>query len=90
MTALGVVVTPTKPAFPNKPLILGGSLGMGLGVGLFLALLVELLSRRVRGIEDLDGSLDVPCLAVVASARPKQRSLLGAIGWPTRPAASPA
>jgi len=69
MTPLGVVVTPTKPTFPNKPLILGGALALGLGLGLGLAFLIELLNRRVRGVEDLEGSLEVPCLAVVTSGR---------------------
>ena len=69
MTPLGVVITPTKPTFPNKPLILGGALALGFGLGLCLAFLIELLNRRVRGVEDLEGSLDVPCLAVVNSGR---------------------
>lgn len=65
MTPLGVVVTPTKPSFPNKQLMLGGALGLGAALGLMLALLVELLNRRVRGVEDLEGALDIPCLAVI-------------------------
>jgi polysaccharide biosynthesis transport protein len=65
LTPLGVVVTPTSPAFPNKPLILVGSVGLGFGVGLALALLLELLNRRVRGVEDLNLSSEVRCLGVV-------------------------
>jgi hypothetical protein len=67
------VVTPTKPAFPNKLLILGGALGLGAGLGLVLAVLVELLNRRVRGVEDLDFEGGLECLAVVGSAAPKVR-----------------
>ena len=73
MSPIGVVVTPTKPAFPNRLLILGGSLGLGAGLGLVLAVLVELLNRRVRGVEDLDFDTGVECLAVVGSAAPKGR-----------------
>ncbi|HEX7886140.1 MAG TPA: Wzz/FepE/Etk N-terminal domain-containing protein [Phenylobacterium sp.] len=77
MTSIGVVVTPTEPAFPNKRLIIIGSMGLGLGMGLVLAVLVELLNRRVRGVEDLAGDDDLHCLAVVASASPRRRSRFG-------------
>jgi len=73
MRPLGVVLTPNSPAFPNKPLILGGSAGLGIALGLFLALFVELLSRRVRGVEDLENGLDIPCLAVIDSIHGKRR-----------------
>ena len=33
LTALGSAVTPQSPAFPKKPLILGGALGLGLAMG---------------------------------------------------------
>jgi uncharacterized protein involved in exopolysaccharide biosynthesis len=74
MSQIGVVVIPTKPAFPNKLLILGGALGLGAGLGLVLAVLVELLNRRVRGVEDLDFDGGLECLAVVGSAAPKTRT----------------
>jgi polysaccharide biosynthesis transport protein len=62
---IGVVVTPTKAAFPNKPLMLGGSLGLGLALGLALSLLLELLNRRVRSVDDLRISDEVHCIGVV-------------------------
>lgn len=76
MSPLGVVVTPGKPAFPNKPLILGGSFALGAAMGLVLAVLVELLNRRVRGMEDLALDQGFNCLAVINSAasRRPQRS----------------
>lgn len=77
MNAIGVVVTPSDPAFPNKRLIILGSIGLGLGMGLVLAILVELLNRRVRGIEDLSGDDNLYCLAVVASAAPRRRRGFG-------------
>jgi capsular polysaccharide biosynthesis protein len=73
MSAIGVVVTPQKPAFPNKMLIFIGSLGMGGGLGLCLAVLAELLNRRVRGVEDLDLQDGLSCLSVISSATPKAR-----------------
>jgi uncharacterized protein involved in exopolysaccharide biosynthesis len=68
MSPVGVVVTPTKPAFPNKPLIIFGSLALGGGLGLVLAVLIELLNRRVRGVEDLEFDRNLNCLAVIGPA----------------------
>jgi uncharacterized protein involved in exopolysaccharide biosynthesis len=78
MSSIGVVVTPDKPAFPNKRLIILGAIGLGAGLGLALALLVELLNRRVRGIEDLDFDPHLSCLAVIGPAASKKNKLLGA------------
>jgi uncharacterized protein involved in exopolysaccharide biosynthesis len=61
---LGNAVMPQKPVFPNKPLIVVGSLGLGAGLGIFVSLLMELFARRVRGVEDLQ-HLEVPLLAVI-------------------------
>jgi uncharacterized protein involved in exopolysaccharide biosynthesis len=86
LTPMGIVVAPTKPAFPNKPLIIGGAGVLGLGLGLGLALLLELLNRRVRGIEDLNLSSELKCIAVVRTPRPKIsviRRILG-LGPPSR------
>jgi uncharacterized protein involved in exopolysaccharide biosynthesis len=65
-TLLGAATTPTSPASPNKPLILAGALGFGLAFGVLLALLLELLNRRVRGIEDMAVVTQVPLLAVIS------------------------
>ncbi|WP_397400056.1 GumC family protein [Phenylobacterium sp.] len=70
MSPIGVVVTPTSPAFPNKPLILAGSFALGGGLGLVLAVLIELLNRRVRGFEDLEFDKNLNCLAILGSAAP--------------------
>jgi uncharacterized protein involved in exopolysaccharide biosynthesis len=65
LATLGEAVTPRSPSFPNKPLILGGSLGLGFGFGILLSLLLELFGRRVRSIEDMRSAVDVPLLAVM-------------------------
>jgi uncharacterized protein involved in exopolysaccharide biosynthesis len=66
LTPLGDAVTPKAPTFPNKLLIIPGSIALGLATGLLVALLAELFNRRVRGVEDLRGLVDAPLLAVVA------------------------
>lgn len=72
LSSVGVVVTPNKPAFPNKTLIVGGSFGLGAALGIALAILVELLNRRVRGIEDLNFGRSLNCLATIGAARPNR------------------
>jgi len=64
--SLGTVLLPPKPVFPNKALMVGGATALGLGLGFGLALLLELLNRRVRGVEDLDLEGDIHCIGVVA------------------------
>lgn len=66
ITVLSEAVSPRNPTFPNKPLIFGGALALGLAVGLMLSLILEFLQRRVRGVDDLQKSFDVPVLAVIA------------------------
>ena len=73
LTPLGVATTGTKPAFPNKPLIVGGGIVLGLAMGFLLALLAELLQRRVRGVEDLATSIEVPVLAIIPTSFPFAR-----------------
>ena len=65
LTPLGPAFVPAKPGFPNMPLIVIGSAGLGLSMGFLMALLFELLYRRVRGYEDLQSAVDAPVLAVV-------------------------
>jgi uncharacterized protein involved in exopolysaccharide biosynthesis len=74
LTVLGSAVAPQAPAFPNKPLIFGGALGLGVGLGVLVGLLVELFARKVRGVEDLR-SIDPPVLAIVPSAARAKRAL---------------
>lgn len=75
LTTLGSAVAPTSPSFPKWPLIMGGSLALGFVLGLLVAMLVELLARRVRGIEDLNLP-GVPVLGMMARAPQRRRPLL--------------
>lgn len=73
LTALGEAVTPQRPTFPNKTLILGGALGLGFGLGIVLSLLLELMGRRVRSVQDLEAALDVPMLTVISEDPDRQQ-----------------
>jgi uncharacterized protein involved in exopolysaccharide biosynthesis len=80
---LGIVITPNAPVFPNKKLMVGGALALGAALGLAVALLLELLNRRVRGVEDLYISSEITCIGVVEPPRgPEARKRgFGRAGW---------
>jgi hypothetical protein len=71
--------------------MVGGAGALGIGLGLGLTLLLELLNRRVRGVEDLNLSSELKCIAVVRAPRPKTgliRRILGLGPATPRPAAA--
>ena len=73
MTPLGPPSTPKAPSFPNYTLIIPGSIVLGGGLGVMVALLMELLGRRVRGVEDLAALQDLPVVGVVSAPRSPSR-----------------
>ena len=70
LVVLGDAIGNGNPSFPNWPIIIGLATGFGIALGVVVALLIELMARRVRGLEDLAFAGGVPVLAVVAEARP--------------------
>ncbi len=90
LVPLGDAVVSGVPSFPNKPLILALGAAGGLALGIILAILTEIISRRVRGPEDLARASKVPVLAVIAGSMPlsvRQRVLrFFHIGGETPPA----
>jgi uncharacterized protein involved in exopolysaccharide biosynthesis len=84
LTLLGNAVAPPDPIFPKWPLLILGSFGLGAALGILAALLVELLGRRVRGIEDLKHE-KVPVLGMmtVSEAAPPRAGIIGRF-WPRR------
>ena len=74
LTPLGSAIVPKEPVFPNYTLIVPGALFLGAAMGTLVSLLLELFSRKVRGMEDLRDSIDAPMLAVIAPPRDKPRS----------------
>lgn len=82
LTLLGNAVAPDEPAFPNIPLIIFGSIALGTALGILTSLVVELLSRRVRGVEDLS----LPGIPVIGSmgssnVAGRPQSFLGWLGF---------
>lgn len=73
ITALGPPSTPKAPSFPNYTLIITGSIVLGGGLGVLVALLMELLGRRIRGVEDLASLHDLPVVGVVSAPRSPAR-----------------
>lgn len=69
LVVLGEPLASPRPSFPNIPLIMMLACGGGLALGLLAAVGLELLSRRVRGSEDLAHAAKVPVLAVIGSPR---------------------
>ena len=72
LTLLGDAVAPQMRAFPRYPQIAAIALAFGLGIGVLLAIALELLWRRVRGVEELN-MLDAPVFGVM-SQEPTQSS----------------
>lgn len=80
VTLLGNAVTPDEPVSPRVPLILIGSVLAGLLIGVGGALLLELMNRRVRSINDLRVS-GVPVVVVLSGEPRVDRPVLERLGW---------
>jgi uncharacterized protein involved in exopolysaccharide biosynthesis len=67
--------TPDSPLFPNWLLGIGGAIVLGSAMGCMLAVLLEILNRRVRVVEDLEQEFDEPVLGVIpAPTRTRARA----------------
>ncbi|WP_150290564.1 GumC family protein [Sphingobium estronivorans] len=88
LTMLGSAVAPSRPSWPNVPMIVGIAAMVGLALGLLIALGTELLARRVRGPEDL-ALTGAPVIGVIVGqpALEQRRSVLHWLGFP-RPASA--
>ena len=75
LTLLGSAVAPQSASFPKWPLIILGSLALGFVLGVLVSLVVELLGRRVRGIEDLRMP-GIPVLGMMGRSTSSRTGLL--------------
>ena len=79
VSPVGLTEASTAPTYPQVPLVLGGSGGLGLILGVLLALMAELSARRVRGDGDLrlipseTGVLTIPMIKQAKDHRPARR-----------------
>ena len=84
-TMLGNAVPPESPDFPKWPLLVFGSFGLGAALGLLVALVIELISRRVRGMEDLRyHTVPVLGMMTITDAAKRRRALLERFPFLTR------
>jgi succinoglycan biosynthesis transport protein ExoP len=67
VSVLNIAIPPIKPSFPNLIVIGVLALVVGLVLGMGFALAVELMDRRVRGVEDLVQAVGVQVWGVLAN-----------------------
>jgi len=81
LTLLGDAVAPDDPAFPKKGLVVGGSLGAGFALGVLISLVLEMIYRKVRSVDDLS-LIGLPVLGVMPLDRAgsKKRGVLYWLG----------
>ena len=91
LVPLGEAFVLGTPSFPNKPLILAIGLIAGIAFGVAIAVIAELVSRRIRGPEDLAQAANAAVLAVIADTAPVPlaRRLRGLFGRSDRYAGLP-
>lgn len=69
LTSMGDVAIVPGVAFPNAPLILGGTGGLGLVAGVIAALLTEMFNLRVRTLAGLRTAAPIPVLGSMPALR---------------------
>jgi chain length determinant protein EpsF len=72
---LGAAKPPTQPSFPKVPLILALAVVVGGLLGMILALVIELLDRRVRGLDDLADAVSGQILGFLENTSALSRDL---------------
>jgi uncharacterized protein involved in exopolysaccharide biosynthesis len=68
---IGEAVAANDPAGLGIPVMLVMGAAFGAVVGLVGALLIELLARRVRGMEDLEATIEAPVLGIISNEQPR-------------------
>ena len=76
LTVIEPPVVPDSPTSPNPLLLILGGLLLGAGLGLLLALVVEMILKPIRGVDQIEG-MGLDALAVVPTFKPDKSRLLG-------------
>ena len=79
VTVLNPAVVPSTPSSPRVGLNIALSLVVGLMLGVGIVMLLEISDRRIRSLNDLDSSWNVPLLGELKPWKPAMR-LLGQSG----------
>ena len=87
---IGAAVAPDKPIAPFFWLFLLGGLVVGALIGVAVALALELLVRRVRGVEDLEAIEGLPVLGVLPARHRPNRGFLAQLGFRNESREAPA
>lgn len=76
LTVIEPPVVPDSPTSPNPLLLILGGLLLGAGLGVLLALVVEMILKPIRGVDQIEG-MGLDALAVVPTFKPDKSRLLG-------------
>lgn len=69
LTPLGAASAPSRPSWPNRPLIVFAAFSLGAALGVGLALFIELLNRRIRSHQDLEAATNAPIFTIIGDQR---------------------
>lgn len=80
---------PERPIWPNRPLLVLYSSGVGLGIGLAIVYLLEFMNPAFRSKDEVETDLDLPVLSVVPAVEQDGQAGTGSILKRLRPGALP-
>lgn len=74
VSVLSPAIVPLEPSFPKKPeKMIWIAIALGLALGLASAFGIEKLDRRIRSVEDLSQTMQLPVLGVIAKVNEQRR-----------------
>lgn len=76
LTVIEPPAVPDSPTSPNPLLLILGGLLLGAGLGVLLALVVEMILKPIRGVDQIE-SMGLDALAVVPTFKPDKPRFIG-------------